>query len=83
MITKPTNTYFNQALHDMNSNATIDNIPISRMVPFRDHPFKVRHDEELDALKESIEKSGVLVPVLLRPHGDGYEGVGELLLRLP
>ncbi len=52
----------------------IEKIPISRMVPFKDHPFKVQEGEELDRLKESIEKSGVLVPVLVRPNADGnYE----------
>ena len=44
------------------------------MVPFKDHPFKVQEGEELDRLMESIEKSGVLVPVLVRPAADGnYE----------
>lgn len=53
---------------------TIESIPVSRMVPFKDHPFKVEEGEELERLKESIEKSGVLVPVLLRPAaGGGYE----------
>ena len=52
----------------------IEKIPISRMVPFKDHPFKVQEGEELDRLMESIEKSGVLVPVLVRPAADGnYE----------
>ena len=52
----------------------IEKIPISRMAPFKDHPFKVQEGEELDRLKESIEKSGVLVPVLVRPTADGsYE----------
>ena len=49
---------------------TIESIPVSRMVPFKDHPFKVEEGEELERLKESIEKSGVLVPVLLRPAAD-------------
>ena len=54
--------------------ARIKKIPISRMVPFKSHPFKVQEGEELDRLKESIEKSGVLVPVLLRPTANGdYE----------
>ena len=54
--------------------ARIEKIPISRMVPFKSHPFKVQEGEELDRLKESIEKSGVLVPVLLRPAENGnYE----------
>ena len=52
----------------------IEKIPVSRMVPFKDHPFKVQEGEELDRLMESIEKSGVLVPVLVRPTADGnYE----------
>ena len=52
----------------------VETIPISRMVPFKDHPFKVLEGEELDRLKESIEKSGVLVPVLVRPkEGSSYE----------
>ena len=52
----------------------IEKIPISRMVPFKNHPFKVQEGEELDRLMESIEKSGVLVPVLVRPTADGnYE----------
>ena len=52
----------------------IEKIPVSRMVPFKNHPFKVQEGEELDRLMESIEKSGVLVPVLVRPAADGnYE----------
>ena len=54
--------------------ARIEKIPISRMAPFKDHPFKVQEGEELYRLRESIENSGVLVPVLVRPTGDGrYE----------
>ena len=54
--------------------ARIERIPISRMVPFKDHPFKMRTGEELENLKESISKSGVLVPVLVRQTADGnYE----------
>ena len=54
--------------------ARIEKIPIARMVPFKSHPFKVQEGEELDRLKESIAKSGVLVPVLVRPAAGGdYE----------
>lgn len=50
-------------------------IPLTELVPFKNHPFKVKDDEEMDALKKSIEESGVLVPAVARynPHGDGYE----------
>lgn len=42
---------------------------------FEGHPFKVERNQELFELRDSIEKEGVLVPLLVRknPHGDGYE----------
>ncbi|MCQ2404722.1 MAG: ParB/RepB/Spo0J family partition protein [Clostridia bacterium] len=52
-----------------------DEIPLTELVPFKNHPYKVKDDAEMDALKKSIEESGVLVPAVARynPHGDGYE----------
>ena len=42
---------------------------------FEGHPFKVERNQELFELKDSIEKEGGLVPLLVRknPHGNGYE----------
>lgn len=53
----------------------ITNIPISELHDFKDHPFKVDRDMELCELMRSIEKEGVLVPLLVRrnPYGRGYE----------
>jgi ParB family chromosome partitioning protein len=52
----------------------VEDIPLSELSPFKDHPFKVKEDEELERLKESIKESGVLVPALARPKADGgYE----------
>ena len=52
----------------------VEEVPISELFPFKDHPFKVREDEELERLKDSIRESGVLVPALARPKADGgYE----------
>ena len=52
----------------------VEEIPLEELFPFKDHPFKVREDEELERLKESIKESGVLVPALARPKADGgYE----------
>ena len=59
---------------EMPAETKVEQLPLSRMVPFKDHPFKVQEGAELDRLKESIEKSGVLVPMLVRPVADGnYE----------
>ena len=54
---------------------TIRNVEINQLHDFRNHPFKVEVNTELCELMKSIEKEGVLVPLLVRtnPYGDGYE----------
>ena len=51
----------------------VEEIAISELRPFKDHPFRVKKDEEMEQLKKSIHESGVLVPALARPTEDGYE----------
>ncbi len=49
-------------------------IPLSELKPFEEQPFKVLLDESMDGLVESIQQSGVLSPIIARPHKDGgYE----------
>lgn len=49
-------------------------INISELHPFKEHPFGVRDDAEMKALVESVSKSGVNQPALVRPReGGGYE----------
>ena len=49
-------------------------VSISELKPFTEQPFKVKLDEDMDALAESIKQCGVLTPVIARPHKDGgYE----------
>lgn len=49
-------------------------INISELHPFKEHPFGVRDDAEMQALVESVSKSGVNQPALVRPRKDGgYE----------
>ena len=49
-------------------------VPISELKPFTEQPFKVKLDEDMDALVESIKQCGVLTPVIARLHKDGgYE----------
>lgn len=51
----------------------VDELPLDELKPFKDHPFKVMEDEEMERLKESIRESGVLIPALARPAENGYE----------
>ena len=54
---------------------TIRNVEINQLHDFKNHPFKVEVNTELCELMKSIEKEGVIVPLLVRtnPYGDGYE----------
>ena len=52
----------------------VQNIPLSELHPFRDHPFKVVDDDKMQETIESIREYGVLVPIIARPKEDGgYE----------
>lgn len=49
-------------------------IEIERLHTFKDHPFQVRDDKEMHQLKESIERYGILNPLIVRPLPEGvYE----------
>ena len=52
-------------------------IPVEKLRPFAGHPFKVKDDDEMNALIESIQTQGVLSPLIVRPieHTDEYEVV--------
>ena len=53
---------------------TIKDISLEKLVPFPNHPFKVRDDEEMNKLVESVSENGVLVPAIVREKDNGdYE----------
>ena len=55
-------------------NERVQKLPVSQLKPFEEQPFKVLLDESMDELVESIKESGVLSPIIARPHKDGgYE----------
>ena len=52
----------------------IEEIPLELIDPFPDHPYKVRDDEDMQNLVESIKEYGVLTPATIRKKKDGrYE----------
>ena len=52
----------------------IQEIPLSELHPFRDHPFKVKDDDAMMETAESVRQYGVLVPAIARPDPEGgYE----------
>ena len=52
----------------------IRRLPLSDLVPFKNHPFRVVDDERMTETVESVKAYGVLVPIIVRPLEDGtYE----------
>ncbi len=52
----------------------VTTLPMDKLRYFKEHPFQVRDDEEMQSLVESVEQFGVLSPILVRPVEDGmYE----------
>ena len=53
-------------------------IPLTKLHPFPEHPYKVQDNEEMDWLIESIEQHGILSPILARPI-EGSDGEYEII----
>ena len=66
--------FTSQEQRDDDKKEKVENIDISLIDDFKEHPFKVIENDELKSLEESIQNSGVLSPVIVRPKDDGrYE----------
>ena len=46
---------------------SLTSIPINKLHPFKDHPYKVVDNTEMNNLTESIQENGILTPLLVRP----------------
>lgn len=65
-----------QAERDEAKRETVMDIPLAEISDFPNHPFKVRVDESMMEMADSVRQYGVLVPGLVRPKPDGgYEMV--------
>ena len=49
----------------------VRSLPLDKLEPFPNHPFKVIDDDKMLETVESIKERGVLVPILVRPKNDG------------
>ena len=63
-----------QAERDDAKQERVQNIPLDELHPFKNHPFKILNNEEMERMIESIRKVGTITPALARPLPDGgYE----------
>ena len=76
LLTSVDSLFTTQAERDEAKRETVVKIPLDEISDFPNHPFKVREDDSMTEMVESIMLHGVLVPGLVRPKQDGsYEMV--------
>ena len=75
-LTSVDDLFTTQAERDEEKLERVVEIPLDEISDFRNHPFKVKQDEAMMEMVESVRQYGVLVPALVRPKPDGgYEMV--------
>lgn len=73
-LPKLDNLFTNQAQRDYENAEKVEEIDISKITDFPDHPFKVRNDEQMREMVKSVKEYGVILPIIVRPKEDGtYE----------
>ena len=66
--------FTSQAQRNYENAEKVEEIDISKITDFPDHPFKVQNDDKMKEMVKSIKEYGVIVPVIVRPKKDGsYE----------
>ena len=71
LLTPVDELFSTQAERDEAKREHLQDIPLSAISEFPSHPFKVRMDESMTKMVESVQERGVLSPVLVRPMPDG------------
>ena len=74
-LTSIQSTALSEQSTSQNTASGVTTIKISQLVPFRNnHPYKKRSKEKMEELATSIEKNGILTPIIVRPlESDTYE----------
>lgn len=70
------NLFTTQEQRDEEQRENVRDIPIAEIRDFPNHPFKVKADEKMLEMADSVKEHGVLMPALVRPRPEGgYEMV--------
>ena len=76
LLTSVDSVFTTQEERDNAQRSYVTDLPTAEISDFPDHPFKVRMDESMTELADSVKERGVLSPVLVRPiPDDGYQMV--------
>ena len=71
LLTSVDSMFTTQEERDNAQRSYVIDLPATQISDFPDHPFKVRMDESMMELADSVKQHGILVPSLVRPMPDG------------
>ena len=69
LLTSVDSLFTTQEERDNAQRSYVTDLPAAEISDFPNHPFKVRMDEEMEKLAESIKERGILLPLMVRPIG--------------
>ena len=78
-LTKLDDLFTTQAQRDEEQLSKIRDIPLELIDDFPDHPFKVRDDEDMMQLVESVKERGVITPATVRQKGVNIKVIQDTL----
>ena len=72
LLTSVDSLFTTQEERDIASQPRVQEIPVDKIDDFPNHPFKVRMDENMIEMAESVKQHGILVPAIVRPKENGH-----------
>ena len=72
LLTSVDSLFTTQEERDIASQPRVQEIPIDKIDDFPNHPFKVRMDDNMIEMAESVKQHGILVPAIVRPKENGH-----------
>ena len=72
LLTSVDSLFTTQEERDIASQPRVQEIPVDKIDDFPNHPFKVRMDDNMIEMAESVKQHGILVPAIVRPKENGH-----------
>ena len=72
LLTSVDSLFTTQEEWDIASQPRVQEIPVDKIDDFPNHPFKVRMDDNMIEMAESVKQHGILVPAIVRPKENGH-----------
>ena len=72
LLTSVDSLFTTQEERDIATQPRVQEIPVDKIDDFPNHPFKVRMDDNMIEMAESVKQHGILVPAIVRPKENGY-----------